>query len=409
MAQRKMTRMPLAASLRVTYYQEIPRLNRRPIENCMRRLSPRPEISCGAGVPPASAGGTPAPQNRGVDLGQGLTHWSLHFARFCPLFAFLAVLLLALASAPARAAGFGPENVLLVINFRSPESLAVANQYVALRHIPPCNFLFLDWDPKQDTTDVATFREKILAPVVRAARLPVPGRRIDCVAYSAGFPWGIRIDDDIKKFTEFLEQHRRTIRSRAASCCWIKFMTPMASINGLTYLYEPVLAGIAALLRHPAQQLLRPHRSARAEPRAQPEFFQRVGLRPARRGERRFGPALPVVDGAGRHLRPRQHAGRSADLPPPQRRGRRHASPRHDLLRAKQRRPLEGPPGRLRRGREAAQGPGRGGRDRRRHAARRTSPTCKARCWAWPTSIGNPPAAPSGPARSASILPASAA
>ena len=124
--------------------------------------------------------------------------------------------------APGGATG-GPENVLLVVNPRSPDSLCIANHYAKLRHIPPNNFFFLDWDPKQDNTDVDTFREKILLPVLRVRRnCAIPGRQIDYVVYSSDFPWGIRIDEDIKKFKAALEKagragKRREARRQAAS------------------------------------------------------------------------------------------------------------------------------------------------------------------------------------------------
>jgi len=138
----------------------------------------------------------------------------------------------------------GPENVLLVVNARSEDSLSIANHYSALRHIPGGNFLFLDWDPKQETTDVKTFREKILLPVVRAARLPIPGRQIDYVVYSSGFPWGIRINDDITKFEDYFKQHEKEQGAKpdGNSLSWLKYMTPVGSLNGLTFLWEPVLA-----------------------------------------------------------------------------------------------------------------------------------------------------------------------
>jgi len=136
----------------------------------------------------------------------------------------------------------GPENVLLVVNQRSTDSLCIANHYAALRHIPPSNFLFLDWDPKQENTDVDTFREKILLPVLRAAKLPLPGRQIDYVVYSSDFPWGIRIDEDIKKFKAELEKQEQGPKEKSVvkSPMWTTF-TPVASINGLTYLWELVM------------------------------------------------------------------------------------------------------------------------------------------------------------------------
>ena len=36
-----------------------------------------------------------------------------------------------------------------------------------------------------------------------------PGRQIDCVAYSTDFPWGIHIDDDLKKFKALLEKQEQ--------------------------------------------------------------------------------------------------------------------------------------------------------------------------------------------------------
>ena len=151
-----------------------------------------------------------------------------------------------LAPLPARATG-GPENVLLVVNPRSPDSLCIANHYAKLRHIPRNNLLFLDWDPKQENTDADTFREKILKPVLRAAKFPmldrpIPGWQIDYVVYSSDFPWGIRIDEDLKKFKAAVEKltEGKEGHSAAKSPIWTIY-TPVASINGLTYLWEPVM------------------------------------------------------------------------------------------------------------------------------------------------------------------------
>jgi uncharacterized protein (TIGR03790 family) len=168
----------------------------------------------------------------------------------------LAGLTISLLIVPRARATGGPENVLLVANLRSPGSLCIANHYAKLRHIPPSNYLFLDWDPKQDTTDVDTFRKKILSPVLQAAMRPnrgqpLPGRQIDYVVYSSDFPWGIRIDEDIKKFKVLVEEHEQEKKEEKAaeSTLW-KVSTPVASINGLTYLWEPVVSGnLYVLLR----------------------------------------------------------------------------------------------------------------------------------------------------------------
>ena len=175
------------------------------------------------------------------------------------VFAGLATLVVFLLCARVFAAG-GPENVLLVVNSRSPDSLCIANNYAALRHIPSSNLLFLNWDPKQESppgmTDVNTFREKILLPVlieIVNTRKMTPVREIDYVVYSSGFPWGIRIDDDMKEFNEFIEKHEKELAAKSGgkdqgaksgpgSSNWIKSISPVASINGLTFLYETVFA-----------------------------------------------------------------------------------------------------------------------------------------------------------------------
>ena len=44
----------------------------------------------------------------------------------------------------AMARGIGPENILLVVNATSPESLAIANHYIHFRDVPPQNVVYLN-------------------------------------------------------------------------------------------------------------------------------------------------------------------------------------------------------------------------------------------------------------------------
>ena len=144
--------------------------------------------------------------------------------------------------APRAWATGGPENVLLVVNPKSPDSLAIANHYAALRHIPASNFFFLDWDATIDNIDVITFREKILLPVLRMARLPVAGRQIDCIAYSSGFPWGVHIGADLNDIKAALDKAEAAHElGKSAEEGILKTTTPIASLTGLTYLWELVL------------------------------------------------------------------------------------------------------------------------------------------------------------------------
>ena len=325
----------------------------------------------------------------------------------------------------ARAVG-GPENVLLVANSHSPDSLCIANHYAALRHIPPGNVLLLDWDPKQEgspgMTDIKTFREKILWPVVREARMPIPGREIDYVVYSSGFPWGIHIDDDMTKFHEFLEKQEKEQEAKPAgkdqpakpglkASTWLKVMTPVASINGLTYLYEAVLSG------SPLGSILYVHPTS--------NWYARTGV-PQQKDERTlsfssttfYGPhgealssggrqyllsmVLGVTSGRGNTLdEVLAYLRRSAAADDTHPRGTIYYVQNGDI-RSKVRQ--AGFPEAV----KELEGAGRGGGNPRRHGAAEQARRARRRCWAWPISTGRPPAARSCPARSASTSPASA-
>ncbi|MGD0896472.1 MAG: hypothetical protein ABR915_01470 [Thermoguttaceae bacterium] len=166
--------------------------------------------------------------------------------------AVLAILLGSVLSSAAWAGG-GPENVLLVVNPDSPDSLAIGNYYAAIRRIPASNTVYVPWDPKAETTDVETFRKKILIPVFEAAGVTRPNRQIDYVIYSADFPWGIRLDKDVERFMKSLEKpaagkddqsaEKGKPEEKEKKAAWPYFLKPVGSLNGLTYLWQPVLAG----------------------------------------------------------------------------------------------------------------------------------------------------------------------
>jgi len=108
----------------------------------------------------------------------------------------LLALLVAIVTLPARAGG-GPENVLLVVNANSPESIEVANAWIALRNIPPINVLMLPWEGSREAIPIGTFREELLRPILQA----IDGRRltsqIDQVVYSTDFPWRIDFREEL--------------------------------------------------------------------------------------------------------------------------------------------------------------------------------------------------------------------
>ena len=136
------------------------------------------------------------------------------------------LLLAALAAGPARAGG-GPENLLLVVNPLSGDSLAVANAYAALRQIPPGNVLMLPWKDGADSVPIDRFRAEILQPVLRTIDARRLATQIDCVAYSCGFPW--RIDFAAELPAELAQQQM--------------FKFPSGSLTGMTMLHAAVTGG----------------------------------------------------------------------------------------------------------------------------------------------------------------------
>ena len=151
-------------------------------------------------------------------------------------------------------------------------------------------------------------------PVLRAAKTdsgrPIPGRQIDYVVYSSDFPWGIRIDEDIKnsrpcwRNTEQGEKDEKPAAKPPA-------LDELLHAGGLDQ-WADLSVGAGddrQLLCPPAMQLVRPHRSAGTGQGTDLGILQCHGLRSAWRGGNRSGTPLLVVDDAGRDVRPRQYAG----------------------------------------------------------------------------------------------------
>jgi len=149
--------------------------------------------------------------------------------------------------------GGGPENVLLVVNPRSQASLTIANHYANLRLIPAENIIFLPWDSKAENTDIDTFRREILLPILKQIQQFEQSAQIDYVVYSSDFPWGIKLDADIREFAKQLgldlPQHQNGKKpesenkpSSEPKKVWPPQLTPVGSLTGLTYLWQAVAA-----------------------------------------------------------------------------------------------------------------------------------------------------------------------
>ena len=120
-------------------------------------------------------------------------------------------------------AGGGAENVFVVVNSSSPESLAVAHAFVALRGVPPINVLAIPWDGPADAVPIRAFRERILGPVLATIDARGLAPQIDCVAYSCGFPWRIDFHDDLPESLVGRDKY------------------PAGSLTGMTFLYAATL------------------------------------------------------------------------------------------------------------------------------------------------------------------------
>jgi hypothetical protein len=139
----------------------------------------------------------------------------------------VACLLVACGWAVAAQAGGGPENMFLVVNSSSPDSLAVANAYATLRGMPPINVLMLPWQQSTESVNCDTFRSDLLAPVLEAIDARRLAPQINCVVYSSDFPW--RID--------FATEMPAALAGKEM------FKFPSGSLTGMTMLYAAVRSG----------------------------------------------------------------------------------------------------------------------------------------------------------------------
>ncbi|MEM8945296.1 MAG: TIGR03790 family protein [Planctomycetota bacterium] len=115
-------------------------------------------------------------------------------------------------------AGGGPENVFLLVNSTSANSMEVANHYVDLRQIPESNVFYLPYLGSKSVVNGDTFRGQILLPaLIEIDKRELTGR-IDYLVYSCDFPWRINLTSDYpgKKFPPQL--------------------SPRGGLTGLTYL-----------------------------------------------------------------------------------------------------------------------------------------------------------------------------
>jgi hypothetical protein len=136
--------------------------------------------------------------------------------------------------------GLGPENVFVVVNSASADSIAVANAFVAARGIPPINILMLPWQDSVEATTIARFRNELLAAVVKAIDSRRLATQVDCIAWSSDFPWRIDYKDELPPDLAAKDTY------------------PSGSLTGMTMLYSAVQSGVPGWLDPESNDYYRP-------------------------------------------------------------------------------------------------------------------------------------------------------
>ena len=146
-------------------------------------------------------------------------------------------------------AGATAADWVVVVNGQSSSSRTIANLYCSARNIPSRNVVVLANVPDSDQISVDQFRDLILNPVLKEIESRGLAAHIQGIAYSADFPTAITIGSDID-----------SVPNKSP------YLTPVGSINGLTFLFRFVLAKNPAYVSfesnlyaaRPIRSLLRP-------------------------------------------------------------------------------------------------------------------------------------------------------
>lgn len=180
---------------------------------------------------------------------EGLLHCWVKRPLFVHFLFFPIVVTLACFPSEKGWAGASACNWVVVVNADSLNSRTVANHYSVARNIPSRNVIVLSNVPNTDQITVDQFRELILIPILKEIESRGLANHIQGIAYSADFPTAIDIQSDIAG-----------IKNKSP------YLTPVGSINGLTYLFRMVLAKNPAYVgfesnffaARPASRLLTP-------------------------------------------------------------------------------------------------------------------------------------------------------
>ena len=230
--------------------------------------------------------------------------------------AILAVLA-CLAGAGRAAAGGGPQNVMLVVNGRSPGSKQVANHYVRLRNLPASNVVYLDYGGPASWRLPRCFAIRSSGRSWKRSTGRKLSAQIDMIVYSTDFPWRLDFRNDLDVKNQPLP------RTSGAT----------VSLTGATYLFAFVQAKSRGLVAMHSNGYLAPVAGQRANrnlgtcqdvARVATRGFRgryRWALNGTRASKPGEGVRYLMSTMLGGHNRAREHGRRGHPVPRPIRRG----------------------------------------------------------------------------------------
>ena len=154
--------------------------------------------------------------------------------------------LLIVASVATNGWSHGPENVLVVVNADSDNSIELANHYISLRNIPGRNVVYI-----RNITSVKAsalesiyskyYRAEILEPVHDAIKERGLEQQIHCITYSVDIPTRILSQPEMNKYLKAVGKEYD-----------IHFHAPFLSMNSATYIGDEFFANEPTFLEQHA-------------------------------------------------------------------------------------------------------------------------------------------------------------
>jgi len=139
-------------------------------------------------------------------------------------------------------AGGGPENVFVLVNSNSADSMRIANHYVDIRQIPATNVLYIPYEGSKVVTSGKVMREQFLLPTLAAIKERKLGAQIDYIVYSSDFPYRIGLASDFpdEKFPTALSPRGALTGMTFLQLFVLQKRTEVVSPNANLYFRKPM-------------------------------------------------------------------------------------------------------------------------------------------------------------------------